>query len=192
MRPAGLFSLYYYLSLNAHRAPLKRTAVRCWCVFVSSCVCFVALLWTEMHRHPDREGVPGASGRGEGHVQLPGLNASRPPALLSFIFYLFYSSFFFFFFFFFKFYVWVIKWGSLWAADMLWVCRRPRDRPDVTTSHRPEGPNCLRSFSHEGTKPLLLRPGDPVYTLACPVPSVGLKHTHTDTHTHTHFLVVIL
>lgn len=39
-------------------------------------------LWTEMHRHPHREGVPGASGRREGHVQLPGLNSDLPPARL--------------------------------------------------------------------------------------------------------------
>lgn len=49
-------------------------------VFSSECdECFVSPPWTEMHRHPDREGVPGASGRREGHVQLPGLSATRPP-----------------------------------------------------------------------------------------------------------------
>lgn len=61
-----------------------------------SCLGFVSLLWTEMHRHPDREGVPGASGRGEGHVQLPGLNAAAAAAAAGsprFYFYLF-SSFF--------------------------------------------------------------------------------------------------
>ena len=26
-----------------------------------------------MHRHPDREGVPGEAGRSEGHLQLPRL-----------------------------------------------------------------------------------------------------------------------
>ena len=35
----------------------------------------------EVHRHPDREGVPGAPGRGEGHVQLPGLNAGMYPMI---------------------------------------------------------------------------------------------------------------
>lgn len=64
-----------------------------------SCLGFVSLLWTEMHRHPDREGVPGASGRGEGHVQLPGLNAAAAAAgSPRFYFYLFSSSFFFFYF----------------------------------------------------------------------------------------------
>ncbi len=30
-----------------------------------------------MHRHSDREGVPGASGRPEGHVQLLSMNTVR-------------------------------------------------------------------------------------------------------------------
>lgn len=40
------------------------------------CNGFVSLLWTEMHRHPDRERVPGASRWRERHVQLPGLNSA--------------------------------------------------------------------------------------------------------------------
>lgn len=57
---------------------------------------FVFLLWTEMHRHPDREGVPGKSGWREGHLQLPGLNASNLPAGSPPFLFLFLILFFFF------------------------------------------------------------------------------------------------
>lgn len=46
-----------------------------------------------MHRHPDREGVSGASGRREGHVQLPGLNAAAGSPQFDFYYLFFFFNF---------------------------------------------------------------------------------------------------
>lgn len=92
-----------------------------WVVMVV--VCFVSLLWTEMHWHPDRKGVSGASGRGEGHIQLPGLSSAQLPFLLhcpAHLIFIWFDLFLFF-------NVWVNKVWIPLIGGHLWVCRRSPD-----------------------------------------------------------------